>query len=431
MASIVTSKFRVHNAEQFVESFSEASNTIMYLFIGKPTAFPDDNSPPTPVNSTANIEFTPWREMYGAKRVNTSDVTHAIERYDWTSGTVYDYYDDQDTNLLEDDFYVMTDEYNVYKCLWNAGGTTSTSKPTGKSTTEFIAGDGYVWKYMYTVSTANALKFLTNDYIPVQTLASDDGSDQWDVQTAAVDGAIHIVEVTNGGSGYTDSANLAVSISGDGTGATANATVVANVVTAVTVTAIGSGFTSATVSFSGGGGANAAATAIISPKGGHGANAIEELGGKYVMLNVRLDGTEGNTISTANEFRTVGLVRNPFLYDTSDRATASTYRQTYKYTLSGVSGTYVLDEVVTSGSNTATVVEWDSAGSILYTTLPLNQEFANAAVVTGAGGATGTIAIIDDPGLEPYSGDLLYVENRVPIGRADDQIEDVKLVIQF
>ena len=431
MASIVTSKFRIHNAEQFVEAFSEAANTIMYLFIGKSTAFPDDNAPPTPVNSTANIEFTPWREMYGAKRVNTSDVTHAIERYDWTSGTVYDYYDDQDTNLLEDDFYVMTDEYNVYKCLWNAGGTTSTSKPTGKSTTEFIAGDGYVWKYMYTVSTANALKFLTNDYIPVQTLASDDGSDQWDVQTAAVDGAIHIVEVTNGGSGYTDSANLVVSIAGNGTGATANATVVANVVTAVTVTAVGSGFTSATVSFSGGGGANAAATAIISPKGGHGANAIEELGGKYVMLNVRLDGTEGNTISTANEFRNVGLVRNPFLYDTSDRATASTYRQTYKYTLSGVSGTYVLDEVATSGSNTATVVEWDSAGSILYTTLPLNQEFANAAVVAGAGGATGTIAVIDDPGLEPYSGDLLYVENRVPIGRADDQIEDVKLVIQF
>ena len=55
MASIVTSKFRVHNAQQFAESFSEASNTIMYLFIGKNTAFPDDNNPPTPVNSTATL----------------------------------------------------------------------------------------------------------------------------------------------------------------------------------------------------------------------------------------------------------------------------------------------------------------------------------------------------------------------------------------
>lgn len=431
MASIVTSKFRVHNAEQFVEAFSEASNTIMYLFIGKPTSFPDDNAPPTPVNSTANVEFTPWREMYGLKRVTTADVTHAIPRHNWVSGTVYDYYDDQDTNLLDDDFYVMTDEYNVYKCLWNAGGTASTSKPTGKLTAEYTAGDGYVWKYMYTVSTANALKFLTNDYIPVQTLASDDGSDQWDVQTAAVDGSINIIRVTNGGSGYTDPANLAVIISGDGAGATATATVVANSVTGITVTSVGSGYTSATVSFSGGNGSSAAATAIISPKGGHGSNAIEELGGKYVMLNVRLDGNEANTISTANEFRQVGLVRDPYLYGTTNRATASTYRQTFKYTLSGVSGTYALDEIVTSGSNTATVVEWDATGSNLFTSLPLNLPFANTATVTGAGGASGTIAVIDEPGLQPYSGDLLYVENRVPIGRADDQIEDVKLVIQF
>lgn len=431
MASIVTSKFRVHNAEQFVESFSETSNTIMYLFIGKTTAFPDENSPPTPVNSTANIEFTPWREMYGAKRVSTGDVTHVIPRHDWTSTTVYDYYDDQDTNLLDDDFYVMTDEYNVYKCLWNAGGGASTTKPTGVSTSQFTTADGYIWKFMYKVSTASALKFLTNDYLPVQTLESDDGSDQWDVQSAAVDGSINVIKVTNGGSGYTDAANLVVTLSGDGTGATANATVTANVVTAVTVTSVGSGYTTATVSFTGGGGANAAATAIISPKGGHGANPIEELGGKYVMLNVRLDGNESNTISTANEFRQVGLVRDPYLYGTSARATASTYRQTFKYTVAGVTGTYALDETVTSGSNTATVVEWDSSGSNLYTTLPLNQAFANAAIVTGAGGANGVISVISTPGLQPYTGDLLYVENRVAIGRADDQIEDVKLVIQF
>jgi len=397
----------------------------MYLFIGKNTAFPNDNVPPTPVNSTANIEFTPWRDMYAAKRITTSDVTHAIERYDWTSGTVYDKYNDTDTDLMDDDFYVMTEDYNVYKVLNNAGATASTTKPSGVSTSPFTTADGYVWKYMYTVTTAKALKFLTNDYIPVQTLASDDGSDQWDVQVAAVDGGIHVVNVTAGGSGYATAP--AVTITGDGTGATANSTITANVVTAVTITAAGTGYTRASVTFASGA---AAATAVISPKGGHGSNAVEELGGKFIMLNVRLDGNESNTFSTANEFRQVGIIRDPYTYGTTTRAVASSFRQSFKYQLSGISGTFTLDETITSGSNTASAVEFTTPN--LFTTLPLNLPFANTTSVTGGtSGATGTIAAITTPGLQPYSGDIIYVENRVPIARADDQIEDVKLVIQF
>jgi len=426
MASIVTTKFRVHNAQQFAEAFSETANTIMYLFIGKNTAFADDNNPPTPVNSTANVEYTPWRDMYAAKRITSTDVTHAVPRYNWTSGTVYVYYDDTDTNLVEsDNFYVLTEDYNVYKCLWNAGGAASTTKPTGVSTSPFTAADGYIWKYMYTVTTAKALKFLTNDYIPVELLASDGGEDQYDVQTAAVDGGIHVVKVTSGGSGYGSAP--AVTITGDGTGATANSTITAGVVTAVTITAAGTGYTRAAVTFASGA---AAATAIISPKGGHGANAVEELGGKYIMLNVRLDGTESNTFSTANEFRQVGIVRDPYLYGTSTRAVASSFRQSFKYQLSGISGTFTLDETVTSGSNTASVVEFTTPN--LFTTLPVHKVFANTTSVTGGtSAATGTIAVITTPGLQPYSGDIIYVENRVPISRAADQIEDVKLIIQF
>ena len=426
MASIVTTKFRVHNAEQFAEAFSETSNTIMYLFIGKNTAFPNDNAPPTPVNSTANVEYTPWRDMYAAKRITTSDVTHAIPRYDWTSGTVYDKYDDQDTNLLEsDDFYVVTEDYNVYKVLNNAGGTASTTKPSGVSTSPFTTADGYIWKYMYSVSTAKALKFLTNEYIPVQTLASDDGSDQWDVQAAAIDGGIHVINVTAGGSGYVTAP--AVTITGDGTGATANSTISANAVTSITITNPGTGYTRAQVAFASGA---ATATAVISPKGGHGSNAVEELGGKYIMLNVRLDGNESNTFSTANEFRQVGIVRDPYLYGTSTRAVASSFRQSFKYQLSSISGTFTLDETITSGSNTASVVEFTTPN--LFTTLPLNLPFANTANVSGGtSSASGTIAAITTPGLQPYSGDIIYVENRVPISRAADQIEDVKLIIQF
>jgi hypothetical protein len=426
MGSIVTSKFRIHNAEAFVEGFDEAANSTIYLTIGRSRAFPDDNNPPTPVNSTANIEYTPWRDMYAAKRVNPADVTHAVPRHNWSTGTVYDQYDDTDTNLLDDDFYVMTDDYNVYKCMWNANSAASTTKPTGTSTATFSTADGYIWKYMYTISTARALKFLTNDYIPVQTLASDDSSDQWDVQAAAVDGSIQVIQVTSGGSGYS-SAPL-VTITGDGVGATANAIITANSVTQIVVTNPGSGYTTATVSFNSGA---ATARAIISPKGGHGADAIEELGGKYVILNVRLDGNEANTFSTANEFRQVTLVRDPFEYGTSTRALSSVYRQTFKYTISGLTGSFSADETVTSGSNTANVIEWDSVGSHLYVTLPVNQAFANGAAITGTGGGSGTISAVATPGFAPYSGEILYVENRVPIARATDQIEDVKLIIQF
>ena len=421
MPAIATSKFRVHNAEQFLEAFSETSNTLMYLFVGGPSAFNDDSNPPTPTNSTANIEFVPWRDAFGAKRIQTTDVVHVIDRYDWTSGTVYDQYDDQDTNILDDDFYVLTDDYNVYKCLWNNGGGASTTKPTGTSTLSFDTADGYKWKYIYTITTSDALKFLTNDYMSVRTDAT--------VSAAANNGAIHIVTVTAGGSTYASAPT--VTIVGDGTGATATATVAAGQVTAVTMGTIGTGYTTASVQFSGGGGSGATARAIISPKNGHGNNAVEELGGKFVMINVRLDGSEANTISTANDFRKIALIRDPFEYGTTTRAQSTNYRQTYRFTVPSPNSNYVADETVTVGSNTAVVVEWDSTNKYLYTTKPTPQDFANAASIVGATGTTGTITAIANSQLEAYSGDVLYIENRSPISRAADQIEDVKLVIEF
>ena len=58
--------------------------------------------------------------------------------------------------------------------------------------------------------------------------------------------------------------------------------------------------------------------------------------------------------------------------------------------------------------------------------------FANGATITGSSSnTTATISVITNPGLEPYSGDILYVENRVAITRATDQIEDVKVVVEF
>jgi hypothetical protein len=62
----------------------------------------------------------------------------------------------------------------------------------------------------------------------------------------------------------------------------------------------------------------------------------------------------------------------------------------------------------------------------------LPKDFANTGSISGGtSGTTGTISGISTPGLQPYTGDVLYIENRSPISRATDQIEDVKLIIEF
>lgn len=430
MPAIVTNKFRIHNAEQFTEAFDETDDTIVYFFIGGTSPFADDSAPPTPTDDVNNTEYEHWRDMFAAKRIQPSDVSHVIPRVDWTSGTTYAEYDHEDADLFTRNFYVMTDEFNVYKCLFNNNGGQSSSKPTGTSDAAITTSDGYQWKFMYTVSASQALKFVTSSHIPVQTLSADDGSAQWSVQTAAVNGSLDIVDVTSGGTGY-NTGTTTVAISGDGTGATAEAVVTGGVVTKINVTNSGSGYSRATITI-GGDGAGATASAYISPRGGHGANAIEELGGFFVMLNARLDADESGTFSTGNDFRKIGLVRDPYLLGTTTRATTASVRQTIRLTIPDASGAFSVDETVTTtAGDTASVVEWDAANNYLY----INQEtgtFSSTEVVTGGtSGSNGTISAINDRGLEPYSGDIIYIENRRPIQRSDDQIEDVKLVIEF
>ena len=89
MAAIITSKFRIHNAQSFQEGFSEAAATNIYLGIGRPQAWTDDNSPDTP-KDTVSGEYYRWDDMIALKRVQSSDVTLAIPRRNWTSGKYYD-----------------------------------------------------------------------------------------------------------------------------------------------------------------------------------------------------------------------------------------------------------------------------------------------------------------------------------------------------
>ena len=406
MAAIITEKFRLHNASQFVESFSEASASTYYLFLGKSSPFSSatsggsDSSPPTPADAVGQIEYYSWDSMLGAKNISSSDITRTVVRRNWANGTTYDMYEhnissDNTTtsgasNLYDSTFYFLTSANRVYKVLDNNGGTAySGSEPTSESTSPFAQG-GYILKYMYTITAAEQTKFLTTDFMPVSTDSA--------VSAAATDGKIESLIVT-GGSGYTDGTYY-VAVNGDGSSAgTSSGAIVSFVVssnaiadfgltsgTDTIVYAGGTGYTYGTVTLTDAtvftdatletaassgyidNGSGGAIQVMVGPKSGHGYNAVTELGGHYILMNTLFIGAERDDLLTANDFRNIGIVTSPTTYGTSTVASDSTIRQTYAAKLTSVSGTFTADEKITQASTAAIgkVVEWDSTNSILY-----------------------------------------------------------------
>ncbi len=402
MAAIITEKFRQHNADQFYESFSEASKNVYYLMIGKSTPFTSgtsggsDDSPPTPADDVGT-EFYTWDQTIAAKNIASTEVSYAIPRRDWANSTTYDMYEHNisssntttsgASNLYDSTFYFRTSDNRVYKVLDNNGGSAySGAEPTSTSTSAFELG-GYTLKYMYTISASDSNKFLTVDFMSVATDST--------VSAAATDGAIESLVVT-AGSGYTNGTYYAA-VYGDGTsqgtssGAVIRITVSGGAIasfgltagTDTTVNSAGAGYTYGTVNLGSsytfsdtdlstassiGSGTGGAISVVISPKEGHGNDAPAELGGHYVMMRTTLTGAEADDVLAGNDFRNIALVTDPTTYGTSTVASTTTYRQTYALKLTAQSGTFTADEKISQTTTGAIgkVIEWDSTLSILY-----------------------------------------------------------------
>ena len=269
MAILLRNLARTEIARSFFRDIQN-ENDFYHFYVGRTQEWDDEEDPESPVDSVA-YDNTSHRNMLFTKRINSSDVVLMARRIDWVSDTVYDHYDDSlgqldpDGNIYEADsgaqslvdanFYVMTDEYNVYKCLDNNGGALSTIKPTGTDVITLETEDGYVWKFLFRVETADVIKFLTPEFIPVRKMAGVG------VPLFDINGLIDSIAVTSGGSSYETVPT--VIINGDGTGATAHAVLTSNAVSSIVVDTAGYGYTFAYITFDGGGGAGAAATATL------------------------------------------------------------------------------------------------------------------------------------------------------------------------
>ena len=568
MAAIISEKFRIFNAKQFLESLSEASATNMYFFVGRPqkwyayleiynvsgtfqvgetvtggglsgtvqevnpnslllavvnaTSAPASGSTMTGGTSSATAKASTYRyatedappapidnqiektavydDLIAAKRITSTFARLVAPRYNWSLSTnpKFDMYRPNysptpagggaigvqtalgSSALSGSKYYVMNSNYEVFKCLYNgqtpanATGINATYEPktsptAGQGTyanglfTE--SATGYIWKYMYTLSTADVIAFLSSDFLPMGTYAGP----------AAVDGAIHIAVIKDGGANMPTSGTVYVGVDGDGTGAIVKITTSAGgAISSVEMQAAGTGYTYGNVRLVNGNvysdvglsnavtiaaNATGAVEVIMSPEGGHGADLAAEFFAKRVMTNIRLTYAEGSgDFPVDNDFRRIGIIQDPFNYGTTTVASASTLRGTAAVKLTG-SGDYTIDEEITQtvsgGTAKGRVVSWDSTNGILKYFQSPDLHTHNGKVlafdhasnnVTGATSSTARpidanqdtaladISFTDgkaNPEIAPNSGDIVYIENRRQITRAADQIEDIKLVIEF
>lgn len=197
----------------FNEIFSQKAD--YYYFIGRVLPWEVPSSPEA-VEDTQSYEYQTRNSIIAIKKIQPFDVSFVARRIDWTSGTIYDQFDGEYTStntatsgatkLKDANFYALTDQFNVYKCLFNNNGAASTEKPTGNDPNQFTTSDGYVWKYLYTLPLSLRNRFLTNTLMPVQKSV---------LNPYYSNGEIDSVVIDSRGSGYQGNAEVELTVYGN------------------------------------------------------------------------------------------------------------------------------------------------------------------------------------------------------------------------
>ena len=516
MAAIITDQIRILNAKNFVAGVSTSSNSY-YSFVGltDPTAIQSDwdNDPPSPIdNFTNHNDF--WDTAIALKKINASDVKQVVKKNSWTSGTTYDYYRHdysitnppkhaQGTSLYSSNFFVLNSDFRVYICLKNG---TSPEQPDGKPSLDEptftdlepkaagTSGDGYIWKYLYTIKPSELVKFDSTEFMPVPS-DWETGSENSAVRDNAVDGGIKCVVIQNRGVGL-GTANRTytrVPIKGDGSGA--ECTVVINAdqnVGSVDITNQGSNYTFGTVDIVAGGlprpDSYPQLDVIIPPTGGHGADIYKELGATNALVYSRIENdSENPDFITGNQIARIGILENPKAFGSSSILTLDKASAAYAMRLTGTgysSATFTPDSIITQTTGTGVtaigkVISYEQTTGVLKywqdrtmagfttvgaaTTTPIygfNADRFTADIsdggsvnITGGSISLGINTSFDglstsinnktyylgqtftsglsNPEVKKYSGNMLYIDHRPAITRSSNQKEDIKVILQF
>jgi hypothetical protein len=252
--------------------------------------------------------------------------------------------------------------------------------------------------------------------------------------TTGVTGQVIQVDIVLGGSGYVTGAGIIVQSSCYGYAETNSAGVITNV--EIATARAGQNFRKAVAIVVAPGVTPAVVKPIISPFRGHGASPERELLARYVLINLNFAYDEGSgDFTIENNFRRIGLIENPLNYGTNQIATDRTLNAKNTLVVSNVTGTFAPDDAIygqTSGAKGlhVDIINTNKIRYIRDDTLSNNIDFVIEGIQS-ASGASASIVEIQPPEVEPYSGDILFINNRVAVDRTSDQIETITLVLEY
>ena len=530
MSAVVTDQFRISNAGNFVDSVLDTNNNY-YVFLGlsNPTT-PNpgfgrtdtwNTTPPNPIDNL-NHEWNYGSTSLFGKKVNSANIRRVVRKVEWKTNTAYDMYRQDysinnkapvsDTARLYDaNYFVVNSDYNVYICIENGSSGSTSEIPKSKFEPTFTdlepsaagsTSDGYTWKYLYTISPNDIIKFDSTEYIVVPNdWATSTNSVIQSVREAADStvnfNQIKTVYIKNGGDGYNAGSTKTsiCNILGDGSGGKVSVTTTGGVITNVTVTAGGSGYTYGMVDL-GTLQPEALTTpaeliVVIPPSRGHGYDIYKDLGADRVLVYARFDDSTKD-FPTNTKFAQVGIVKNPTKVGTSVTYTDNSYSSLQAFLFSDVTDTPVVGEKIsqtlTISPNvgkiaTGYVASYDKDTKVLkyfrdrslnYTTTRDQTDYSGISTQgqiyqfeTGpsqgndkinqveGGSFKGTInnnftgistnpsgvklinlgvsfsAGLSNSEINKGSGEIVYLDNRPLIARNERQKEDIKIILEF
>ena len=459
MAAIVTNNIKEQLLQTVLTDVADSAN-YYYIGIGRSDQWDATDTVPTVGNSER--EKRKFRTALQSI-IRTTDTSFVAPRYNWTSGSIYSSYNDaQDatTNAATYPFYVLTDNQRIYLCMQQGKsktGTVATSSvnpdTTGTTTKPKRTSDGYIWKYLYTLGAVEANKFLSANYVPVKFVDSSltlsvVETVQKSVQDSAVAGSILGFTVVSPGAGYSTAPT--VEIFGDETDSAEGK---AYLTTAGGISkveldsngsgllSIGAGYSYASVTLTGGSPTTPAVIRPIVSLNGLGKDPRDDLQASAIMFNAKPAGVQNNNFMVGQDFRQIGLIKNPLKNQTVDsNFTGTDARAMNILTLTNIDADFdsaaVKDALITGSTSGAKARGDELKGSKLYYHFTESDGFKSfrASEDVFLDSSTGiTAEVVTDSGgtIKPFSGEVLYIENRSAVERNTAQTEDIKIIVQL